>query len=44
MGVLSGVIALAFDRGLQNFPEGAAVSVPLRREGFSRFKAFSHGQ
>ncbi|HZJ68738.1 MAG TPA: ZIP family metal transporter, partial [Candidatus Eisenbacteria bacterium] len=25
-------------------PEGAAVSVPLRREGFSRGKAFFYGQ
>ncbi len=30
--------------GLQNFPEGAAVSIPLRREGFSRTKAFLYGQ
>ena len=29
--------------GLQNFPEGTAVSVPLRREGFSRRKAFFYG-
>ena len=32
------------DIGIQNFPEGAAVSVPLRREGFSRGKAFLYGQ
>ena len=30
--------------GLQNFPEGLAVSMPLRREGFSRFKSFWYGQ
>ncbi len=30
--------------GIQNFPEGAAVSVPLRREGLSRFKSFWYGQ
>jgi len=30
--------------GIQNFPEGAAVSVPLRREGFSRLKSFWYGQ
>jgi ZIP family zinc transporter len=41
---LGGAMALAFGIGLQNFPEGAAVSVPLRREGFSRWKAFSYGQ
>jgi len=29
---------------LHNFPEGMAVSVPLRREGISRWKAFLLGQ
>lgn len=37
-------IALAIGIGLQNFPEGAAVSVPLRRDGFSPKKAFLYGQ
>lgn len=37
-GVLAGAVALALGIGLQNFPEGAAVSIPLRREGFSRLK------
>ncbi|OHD51633.1 MAG: dihydroorotate dehydrogenase [Spirochaetes bacterium GWF1_41_5] len=41
---LAGAIALAIGIGLQNFPEGAAVSIPLRREGFSRKKAFFYGQ
>lgn len=41
---LGGAIALALGIGIQNFPEGAAVSVPLRREGFSRLKAFYYGQ
>lgn len=41
---LAGAIALAVGIGIQNFPEGAAVSVPLRREGFSRMKAFMYGQ
>lgn len=41
---LAGAIALAIGIGLQNFPEGAAVSIPLRREGFSRSKAFLYGQ
>ena len=41
---LAGAVALAIGIGIQNFPEGAAVSVPLRREGFSRFKAFMYGQ
>ena len=29
---------------MQNVPEGAAVSVPLRREGISRGKSFLFGQ
>ena len=37
-------IALAIGIGIQNFPEGAAVSVPLRREGMSRLKSFWYGQ
>ncbi len=41
---LAGAIALAIGIGLQNFPEGAAVSIPLRREGFTRGKAFLYGQ
>ncbi|WP_415405577.1 ZIP family metal transporter [Sulfurovum sp. CS9] len=44
VGVLGGAIALAIGIGIQNFPEGAAISVPLRREGFSRSKAFWYGQ
>ena len=44
MGILIGAMVLAFGIGLQNFPEGAAVSIPLRREGFSRWKAFNYGQ
>ena len=43
-GTLAGAMALALGIGLQNFPEGAAVSIPLRREGFSRKKAFFYGQ
>jgi len=41
---LAGAAALAVGIGLQNFPEGAAVSIPLRREGFSRLKSFLYGQ
>jgi len=41
---LGGAIALAVGIGIQNFPEGTAVSVPLRREGLSRFKSFWYGQ
>ena len=35
---------LALGVALQNFPEGAAVSLPLRREGMGRAKAFFWGQ
>lgn len=37
-------VAVALGIGIQNFPEGAAVSIPLRREGLSRAKAFFYGQ
>jgi len=37
-------IGLALGIGIQNFPEGAAVSIPLRQEGLSRNKAFFLGQ
>ena len=36
-------IALALGMGIQNFPEGAAISLPLRQEGMSRGKAFFFG-
>ena len=39
-----GAAILALGIGLQNFPEGAAVSLPLRREGYSRGKSFFLGQ
>ena len=41
---LMGAVSVAVGIGLQNFPEGAAVSVPLRREGYSRRKSFLLGQ
>lgn len=37
-------ISLAIGIGIQNFPEGIAVSMPLRRQGVSRFKSFWYGQ
>lgn len=43
VSLISAVI-LAIGIGIQNFPEGCAVSVPLRREGYSRLKAFFIGQ
>ena len=39
-----GAVTIAVGIGLQNFPEGAAVSIPLRREGYSRKKSFLLGQ
>lgn len=42
-GVLA-AISVALGIGIQNFPEGAAVSIPLRQEGLSRWKAFLYGQ
>ncbi len=39
-----GAVALAIGIGIQNFPEGMAVSMPLRREGMGRFRAFMYGQ
>jgi zinc transporter, ZIP family len=41
---LGGAVALAIGIGIQNFPEGTAVSVPLRREGMSRSRSFFYGQ
>jgi len=41
---IGGAIALAIGIGLQNFPEGAAVSMPLRREGMGAGKSFMLGQ
>ncbi|WP_235162426.1 MULTISPECIES: ZIP family metal transporter [Sediminibacillus] len=41
---LSGAIALAIGIGIQNIPEGTAVSMPLRRDGMSKWKSFYYGQ
>lgn len=41
---VTAAVALAVGIGLQNFPEGTAVSFPLRREGVSRGKSFWYGQ
>lgn len=41
---IAGAVALAVGIGIQNFPEGAAVSVPLHREGVSKWKSFGYGQ
>lgn len=36
--------ALALGLGLQNLPEGLAISAPLRREGFSKWRSAWYGQ
>lgn len=41
---IAGAIALAIGIGIQNFPEGFAVAMPLRRQGISRRKSFWYGQ
>lgn len=41
---LMGAVTIAIGIGLQNFPEGAAVSLPLRREGYSTGRSFFVGQ
>ena len=40
---LAGAVALSIGMALQNFPEGAAISLPLRKEGLSRAKSFVYG-
>lgn len=41
---IGGAVALAIGIGLQNFPEGFAVSMPIRRQGASKLKSFMYGQ
>lgn len=41
---LPAALALAFGIGIQNMPEGLAISAPLRREGLSVRKSFMYGQ
>lgn len=40
---IASAIALTIGIGIQNFPEGSAISLPLRRDGISTFKAFIIG-
>lgn len=40
---IAGAMALAIGIAIQNFPEGAIISMPLRAEGMSRTKAFIYG-
>lgn len=39
-----GAVMLALGIGIQNFPEGTCVAIPLRREGVSPMKSFLIGQ
>ena len=39
----AGAMALAIGMGIQNFPEGAAISLPLRQEGLPAWKSFVYG-
>ncbi len=41
---IGGAIALGIGIGIQNFPEGFAVSMPLRRMGVSKWKSWKWGQ
>lgn len=39
----AGALALSIGIAIQNFPEGAIISIPLKAEGFSKPKAFFYG-
>lgn len=39
----AGAMALAVGIGIQNFPEGAAISLPLRQEGLPSWRCFLYG-
>ena len=40
---IAGAFALAIGIAIQNFPEGAIISMPLKSEGMSKIKAFWYG-
>ena len=40
---LAGAFALSIGIAIQNFPEGAIISMPLKNEGISKPKAFLYG-
>lgn len=42
--MINSAMIIAIGIGIQNFPEGFAVAMPLRREGVSRLKSFWYGQ
>ena len=39
----AGALTLALGIAIQNFPEGAIISIPLKAEGNSRVKSFMYG-
>lgn len=41
---IAGALALALGIGIQNMPEGMAISMPLRGAGMSKLKSFYYGQ
>ena len=43
MALYTSAMTLALGIGIQNFPEGAAISLPLRQNGISSGKAFLYG-
>ena len=40
---LAGALALSVGIAIQNFPEGAIISMPLKNQGFTKTKAFTYG-
>ena len=40
---MAGAVALAIGIAIQNFPEGAIISMPLKSEGMSKSKSFLYG-
>ena len=40
---MAGALALSIGIAIQNFPEGAIISLPLRAEGNSKLKSFTYG-
>ena len=40
---LAGAFALSIGIAMQNFPEGAIISMPLKAEGMSKIKSFYYG-
>jgi ZIP family zinc transporter len=41
---IAGALALALGIGIQNMPEGTAISMPLRGAGVSKWRSFFYGQ